>query len=134
MFVILIAAVMLISPGTGQCPSRCHCTKYKTMCTLAGLHTLPSGLLNSTEFLKIELDDINQLNSTTITNTCLYNLTFLELVSVQLQEIQPGTFQYMNLLESLTITHNNITDLKADSFKFLNKLYFLDLSNNNIIN
>ena len=131
MFKIVICILTLIST---ECPFKCHCTKYKSFCFLAQLNTLPSALPNTTEHLRIELDQIFQINTTIITHSSLHSLIHLELISVNLQEIQAGAFHNMSRLEYLAITGNNITLLKSNSFIYLKNLYFLNLQSNEIFN
>ena len=117
---------------SGECPPSCHCTSYKIFCSNAKLRTLPTSLPSTTELVRIELDHIPQLNSTIITHSNLHHLIHLELVTVNLQKIEPGAFQNMSQLQSLSITNNDIRILEKNSFMYLRNLHFLNLSHNGI--
>ncbi|KAJ9589481.1 hypothetical protein L9F63_017298 [Diploptera punctata] len=125
---MILACTMMLA--SGNCPSNCHCSKYKTFCSLARLGTIPSELQITTLLLRIQLDNISQ-----ITNIRgLHNLTHMELNKVQLKKILPEAFRNISKLQQLAITFNNISVLERNSFKYLNDLYFLNLSNNIITN
>ncbi|KAJ9580677.1 hypothetical protein L9F63_024144 [Diploptera punctata] len=115
-----------------ECPTQCRCSNYKTWCKYSRLYKLPSHLPNTTKLLSIEYDDIKILNSSMVTSSGLWNLTYLKLNIVQLQQIEPGSFRDVNLLQKLIITNNNISKLHADTFKYLNNLYYLNLQDNKI--
>ncbi|KAJ9580675.1 hypothetical protein L9F63_024142, partial [Diploptera punctata] len=126
--------LMLFTPSRPlECPTQCRCSNYKTWCKHSRLYKLPSQLPDTTELLSIHYDDIKILNRSMVTGCGLRNLTHLELNKIQLQQIEPGSFKHMNLLEKLIITNNNISELHADTFKYLNKLYYLKLEDNHII-
>ncbi|KAJ9580676.1 hypothetical protein L9F63_024143 [Diploptera punctata] len=115
-----------------ECPTQCRCSNYKTWCKHSRLYKLPTQLPDTTELLSIHYDDIKILNRAMVTSSGLWNLTHLQLNWVQLQQIEPGSFKHMNILEKLIITNNNISVLQADTFKYLNKLYYLELRGNHI--
>ncbi|KAJ9590198.1 hypothetical protein L9F63_016687 [Diploptera punctata] len=132
MLVILVLLTVFTPSRPLECPTQCRCSNYKTWCTHSRLYKLPTQLPNTTELLSIHYDDIKILNRAMVTSSGLCNLTHLELHKVQLQQIEPGSFEHMNILEKLIITDNNITMLHADTFKYLNNLYYLKLRENNI--
>ncbi|KAJ9580759.1 hypothetical protein L9F63_024063, partial [Diploptera punctata] len=133
MLVILVLLIMVFTPSRPlECPTQCRCSNYKTWCKFSRLYKLPSQLPNTTELLSIHYDDIKILNRGMVTGSGLWNLTHLQLNKVQLQQIEPGSFKHMDLLEKLIITNNNITELHADTFKYLNNLYYLNLYYNGI--
>ncbi|KAJ9597986.1 hypothetical protein L9F63_026909 [Diploptera punctata] len=132
MLVILVLLMVFTPSRPLECPTQCRCSNYKTWCKHSRLYKLPSQLPDTTELLSIRYDDIKILSRSMVTRSGLRNLTYLELNEVQLQQIKPGTFKHMNVLQKLIITNNNISELHADTFKYLKKLYYLKLQNNNI--
>ncbi|KAJ9585348.1 hypothetical protein L9F63_002845 [Diploptera punctata] len=130
---LTLVVILAFSPtGALECPTKCRCSNYKTWCRYSRLQTLPLHLAATTLSLSIHYDDIKKLNTSMVSRTRLNNLTHLELNSVQLQQIEPGSFKYMNLLKKLIITNNNINRLHADTFKYLHNLHYLNLKQNKI--
>ncbi|KAJ9583691.1 hypothetical protein L9F63_021963, partial [Diploptera punctata] len=128
---ILLAVLMCyVALVWGECPSKCHCSRYNTLCSFARLNTVPSGLPNTTQLVRVHQDHIPLLNKSIISH--LHNITCLQLDHVRLQRIEPKTFSMLNNLRLLTITHNNLTTLHAHTFNFLPNLNFLNLSTNQI--
>ncbi|KAJ9599312.1 hypothetical protein L9F63_010206 [Diploptera punctata] len=124
---------MLMTVITAQCPNDCYCSSYKSYCTIARLHTLPDQLPHTTELLKIQYDNISEIDNQTISKLSGFTyLKNLQLISVSLEYIESETFQTIPQLESLTISYNQITDLFSGTFQYLANLYFLDLSCNDI--
>ncbi|KAJ9573808.1 hypothetical protein L9F63_008814 [Diploptera punctata] len=132
MLIILVLIMMSTPSRPLECPTQCHCSNYKIWCKFSRLYKLPSQLPGTMQLVSIQYDDIKQLNTHMVTRSGLCNLTHLELNSVQLQQIEPGSFKNMNLLEKLIITNNNISHLHADTFQYLNNLYYLNLKDNGI--
>ncbi|KAJ9593470.1 hypothetical protein L9F63_014979 [Diploptera punctata] len=130
MLIILVLAMVFTPSRPLECPTQCRCSNYKTWCKFSRLYKLPSQLPDTTQLLSIHYDDIKILNTSMVTRSGLRNLTHLELNKVQLQQIEPGSFKDMNLLEKLIITNNNISELHADTFKYLNNLHYLKLRGN----
>ncbi|KAJ3656897.1 hypothetical protein Zmor_015942 [Zophobas morio] len=60
------------------------------------------------------------------------NLVSLDLFNVSLEEIKPGAFENLPLLEKLILSGNKLTEIKTDTFVDLNVTY-IDLSSNSII-
>ena len=133
MHLVVCAILCLLSVATADCPEKCKCNKYKTSCWNSRLNGLPYGLDNSTEFVRVQNDHIIELNQDTVSQLPI-GLKELQLISILLQEIKNLTFKNMELLESLTITGNNINILIAGTFKGLYMLHTLDLSQNHISN
>ncbi|KAJ9588682.1 hypothetical protein L9F63_018014 [Diploptera punctata] len=131
---VTLVFIMVFTPCRPQeCPAQCRCSNYKTWCRFSRFYKLPSLLPNTTQLLSIQYDNIKVLNTSMVTKSGLCNLTHLELNSVQLQQIEPGSFKDMNLLQKLIITNNNVIELHADTFKYLNNLYYLKLQDNKVI-
>ena len=129
-FGMMMALLMM---ATAQCPSRCHCSSYKTYCVLARLNRLPEHLKSTTEWLRIEHDHITELKTEMFSiYSDLKYLTCLELKNVHLQKIHPRAFRILSQLESLILSKNEIKQLDPYSFEFLDNLCFLDLSYNSM--
>ncbi|KAJ9579240.1 hypothetical protein L9F63_024656 [Diploptera punctata] len=128
---MLLAVLMCyVALVWGECPSTCQCSRYNTLCSFARLNTVPSGLPNTTQLVRVHQDHIPLLNKSIISH--LHNITCLQLDQVRLQRIEPETFSMFSNLQSLTIIRNNLTTLHAHTFTHLPNLHLLNLSNNEI--
>ncbi|PSN39937.1 hypothetical protein C0J52_23290 [Blattella germanica] len=128
-FIVLVNNLEL----SDSCPTRCQCNKYKTFCSLARLEKIPTGLSPSTELLRVEYDNIKEINKNSLNAMDLQDLKSLQLLNVNLTSIEAMSFKGMDHLESLKISKNNITELKSDTFIGLDKLSYLDLTENKLI-
>ncbi|PSN47386.1 hypothetical protein C0J52_11172 [Blattella germanica] len=122
---------VLILP-TYACPSKCHCNRYKIICWGSNLNGLPENLEETTEVVKVEIDNILVLYERAIAQARLNGLKALQLTKVNLLGIIKNTFRNMTNLESLTLTYNSLTELESGTFEGLRELYRLDLSHNKI--
>ncbi|PSN37082.1 hypothetical protein C0J52_26108 [Blattella germanica] len=131
MFTHTIFGIVMLLAATEACPNKCYCSRYKTFCQVANLHSVPRGFPHSTELLRIEKDEIVLLNETTFLDPGLINLKTLQLINIRLSKVERSTFISLKSLESLTISLNDkLTELESKIFCFLYNLHTLDLSNN----
>lgn len=97
------------------------------------IQTLIEETFEKFVFLEVLLLNDNQL--TTLPNFhLLFNIKILNLSYNNLTSIPTGQFTYLDYLENLTLSNNQIINIEQLSFKNLTSLLELDLSNNKLQN
>jgi Leucine-rich repeat (LRR) protein len=129
---VLLLVLVLLHRTVAFCPRNCYCTRYWTKCSNAKLHGLPQEIINTTEELIIEWDNITELTEELFHHPGLQKIHTLVFDHTQILSIQKNTFQGMKQIKSLTVSNNQIERIPPESLHGLQMLEGLSFSSNEI--
>ncbi|XP_062852684.1 leucine-rich repeats and immunoglobulin-like domains protein 2 [Trichomycterus rosablanca] len=129
LFMVLVSAAVGLDP----CPSPCICTQAAdgTKVLDCSRKSLPDPLLEIPAWITHVSLNHNELSSVPFLGDATSNITVLSLVHNQISEVVAEQLLPYSALESLDLSSNSISELKAGLFPPM-QLKHLNLSNNKI--
>ena len=106
--------------GALCCPDRCICyrsSRVSVWCQSLGFTHFPRDVPIDTYFLDLQNNDIREIKRTDLSN--LTSLVRLNLNTISLATIKPGTFHGLDRLEYLFLMNNKLSTVEKDTFASL---------------
>lgn len=129
---ILILLLMSTEIANGFCPSKCSCSgdhNLRASCINAGLEVVPIQLNPDVKYINLTTNKIQNVHFTLAFYT---KLEILDLSRNKLDSLGSKNFESQEILQTLNLSNNLLTNLSKDAFKGLKNIFVLDLSYNKI--
>jgi len=116
------------------CPEECWCNHLGTYVTCSSPSSIPLMFPTNVRGLELVNVTITSLEKDEFDSRRLKDLRVLFIAYCQVETVEVGAFNGLTELLSLTLSHNEISEIIPRTFENMSRLYYLDLGNNIIEN